>query len=146
MNESALETPREGWLMAAPQRPEHSVSPDRLQRVLMLTRCSVRALTAPIPTPGTCARLALLYGRSFVDTLHERVGEEEDVHSHTDLHRDASYAGGWVRALGVHGQQDSSRLGSVDGSPHYNYNFFGCRADRICCAVNRPTAAATLSV
>ena len=69
--------------------------------------------------------MALLYGRGLVDTLHERVGEEEDIRGRKNLHQDAPYTGGWIRAIGIHGQQDGSRFGSVDGSPQYNYNFFG---------------------
>src|SRR5262249_9423180 len=66
----------------------------------------------PLPTPTTpnfrietslyaaVPSMALLYGRNLLDTLHERVGEEEDER----LRRDPENGKvGWGRVIGVNG-------------------------------------------
>ncbi|MCL2591208.1 MAG: autotransporter outer membrane beta-barrel domain-containing protein [Betaproteobacteria bacterium] len=70
--------------------------------------------------------MALLYGRGLLDTLHERVGEEEDIRGRSDLHQKTPDTGGWGRVFGVHGKQNGDALGIYGPSgPQYSYNFYG---------------------
>jgi len=69
--------------------------------------------------------MALLYGLSQLDTLHERVGEEEDIRGRSDLHQRSPKTGGWGRVSGIHGKQKGHLLGIYKGSPKYEYDFFG---------------------
>jgi autotransporter family porin len=70
--------------------------------------------------------LALQYGHDLLDTLHERVGEEEDIRGRADLNTFAPKTGAWARVFDTHGQRDSNALGiyGKDG-PEYDYDFFG---------------------
>jgi outer membrane autotransporter protein len=93
----------------------------------------------PGPTPGpfphfrvetslyaAIPSMALLYGRTLLDTLHERVGEEDDEHGRTDPGRI-----GWGRMIGMNGvQQGASQgvLSSGTGGPHFDYTFLGLQA------------------
>ena len=67
--------------------------------------------------------MALLYGRNLLDTLHERVGEEDDLRGRTGLHRDAPYTGGWARMIGIQGKQDGDPRGIYGSGPQFNYDF-----------------------
>ena len=69
--------------------------------------------------------MMLLYGRNLLDTLHARVGDEEDIHRRDDLHQYAPTTGGWGRAFGTHGKQDGDALGISGSGPQYDYDFFG---------------------
>jgi outer membrane autotransporter protein len=67
--------------------------------------------------------MMLLYGRNLMDTLHERVGEETDVGV-----VEADNAGdrpdlGWVRVIGLHGQEDGDPLGVYGSGPGFDYTF-----------------------
>ncbi|WP_445218542.1 autotransporter outer membrane beta-barrel domain-containing protein [Bradyrhizobium sp. Pa8] len=66
--------------------------------------------------------MALLYGRNLLDTLHERVGEEEDERSRANPENAKV---GWARMIGVNGTQQGDSLGVLGGSagPHFSYNF-----------------------
>jgi outer membrane autotransporter protein len=79
------------------------------------------SLYAAIPS------MALLYGRNLLDTLHERVGEEEDERLRPDPENGKV---GWGRVIGVNGVQQGDSLGLLGGSggPHYNYTFLGLQA------------------
>jgi outer membrane autotransporter protein len=72
--------------------------------------------------------LALLYGRNLLDTLHERVGDEEDVRGQPDLHQLAPDTGMWGRVIGVTGQQNNDPAGIFGSGPQYKYDFRGLQA------------------
>jgi len=69
--------------------------------------------------------LALIYGRNLLDTLHERVGEEEDIRGRGDLHRDGLATGGWVRLLGTDGSHRGDPLGVYGAGPQFSYGLVG---------------------
>jgi len=69
--------------------------------------------------------IALLYGRSLIGTLHERVGEQEDIRGRSDLHQQTPNTGGWGRIFGAHGKQDGDEHGIFGNGPQYDYDFFG---------------------
>ncbi|MCL2875503.1 MAG: autotransporter outer membrane beta-barrel domain-containing protein [Betaproteobacteria bacterium] len=69
--------------------------------------------------------MALLYGLNVLDTLHERVGDEEDIRGRSDLHQSSPDTGGWGRLIGTHGRQKGGALGIYEDKPKYDYNFLG---------------------
>jgi outer membrane autotransporter protein len=80
------------------------------------------SLYAAIPS------MALLYGRDLLDTLHERVGEEEDERFRADPENAKLW---WGRVIGVNGVQHGDSLGvlgGTSGGPHYDYTFLGLQA------------------
>jgi autotransporter family porin len=74
---------------------------------------------------GALPALALVYGRTMVDTLHERVGEERlnagDPLPKTDETAD-SPSMGWGRVIYRSGKQESDRKNALGNSPEYNYD------------------------
>jgi len=72
--------------------------------------------------------LALLYGRNLLDTLHERVGDEEDIRGRTDLHQSTPNTGMWGRIVGTTGQQNNDSAGIFGAGPQYKYDFLGLQA------------------
>lgn len=74
---------------------------------------------------GALPALALVYGRTMVDTLHERVGEERlnagDPLPKTDQTAD-SPSMGWGRVIYRSGKQESDRKNALGNSPEYNYD------------------------
>lgn len=66
--------------------------------------------------------MTLLYGRNLLDTLHERVGEEEGE----SVRSDRPYLG-WGRIIGVTGKRDSREHIFGEG-PRYAYDFAGIQA------------------
>jgi outer membrane autotransporter protein len=79
------------------------------------------SLYAAIPS------MALLYGRNLLDTLHERVGEEEDQRGRLNPESTRLW---WGRMIGVSGVQQGDRFGVLSGSagPHFEYTFLGLQA------------------
>ena len=69
--------------------------------------------------------IALLYGRDLLDTLHERVGDEEDIRGLTGLYQNAPYTGGWARMIGTGGKQQGDPLGVFGTGPEFSYGFLG---------------------
>jgi autotransporter family porin len=70
--------------------------------------------------------LALQYGHDLLDTLHERVGEEEDIRGRADLNTWTPKTGAWARVFDTHGTQNGDAGGILyGGSPEYDYDFFG---------------------
>lgn len=70
------------------------------------------------------APTALNYGRSLLDTLHERVGEQELLWARPDLDEDRSTVDGmWGRLMYVNGDRDGSDTGILDLGPSYDYVF-----------------------
>ena len=94
--------------------------------------------TTPAP-PGTEANfrqevslyaalppLALLYGRAVVDTLHQRVGEQEQLRGRADLGGSPIGNGAWGRIIGQRGHRDGGcpfKLG-----PTYDFDFAALQA------------------
>jgi autotransporter family porin len=72
------------------------------------------SLYAAIPS------LALLYGRNLMDTLHERVGEEEHLRGSGRSNTLAS--GAWGRIIGQFGQRDGDRIGIFGSGPQFDYS------------------------
>ena len=65
--------------------------------------------------------MALLYGRTLLDTLHERVGDEEaDLRNQPRLNGVAT--GAWGRVIGQHGNNDGDPLGVFGSGPKFDYN------------------------
>jgi outer membrane autotransporter protein len=77
------------------------------------------SLNAALPS------IALLYGRNLMDTLHERVGDEEDIRGAKGLHQDGPNTGGWARVIGTGGKQQGDPLGIFGSGPQYSYGFLG---------------------
>jgi outer membrane autotransporter protein len=74
------------------------------------------SLYAAIPS------MALIYGRNLLDTLHERIGEEEDQRGA------APNPNGWARLIGMHGHREGDLLGIFGSGPTYTYDFAGLQA------------------
>jgi outer membrane autotransporter protein len=77
------------------------------------------SLVAALPAMGA------IYGRTIIDTLHERVGDEELLRQRGDLDPDRSGVNGaWVRSVGHDGKHDGGRQG-IYGSrgPEFDYRF-----------------------
>lgn len=69
--------------------------------------------------------MAAIYGRALLDTLHERVGEEELLRQRGDLRPDRQGVNaGWVRYVGYDGEHDGGRQG-IYGTrgPDFDYRF-----------------------
>ncbi len=64
--------------------------------------------------------MALLYGRTLLDTLHERVGDEENLRNQQRLNGVA--AGAWGRVIGQHGNNEGDPLGVFGSGPKFDYN------------------------
>jgi outer membrane autotransporter protein len=86
---------------------------------------------APIPNYrpevslyAALAPTALNYGRSLLDSLHERVGEQELLRGRTDLNADHTGAQGmWARVIHVDGERDGASNGIYGSGPSYDYQF-----------------------
>lgn len=104
------------------------------------------ALGIPMPAPGTPAAtrpyvayyrpevslytalpsMALNYGRALIGTLHERVGEEEQLR---DLPGDGFGASGaWARVIGQDGQWDAKSGGIYRDGPSFDDNMIAVQA------------------
>ena len=71
--------------------------------------------------------MALMYGRNLLDTLHQRVGEEEDSRVRADPENGKV---GWGRLIGTNGVQEGDSLGVLGGSagPRIAYSFAALQA------------------
>lgn len=70
--------------------------------------------------------MSAMYGRALVDTLHERVGEEELLRQRADLppDDDTGLNGAWVRLLAHDGEREGGSQGIYGrGGPGYDYRF-----------------------
>lgn len=72
--------------------------------------------------------LALLYGRTLMDTLHQRVGEQEHLRGRTDIGNPLYVNGAWGRVIGQHGERDGDRAGIFGGGPKYDFDFLALQA------------------
>ena len=86
----------------------------------------------PDPTPiyrpevslyAAVPSMAAIYGRHIIDTLHERVGEEEQLKGRTDIGEDENFNGAWLRGIGQWGHRDGDARGIYDGAPEFDYRF-----------------------
>ena len=86
----------------------------------------------PDPTPiyrpevslyAAVPSMAAIYGRHIIDTLHERVGEEEQLKGRTDIGEDEKFNGVWLRGIGHWGHRDGDARGVYDGAPEFDYRF-----------------------
>lgn len=75
------------------------------------------------------APTALQYGRTLLDTLHERVGEEALFRGNADLTvpagGGANANGVWTRLIGMRGDRDGDAVGIYGSGPTYHYSFAG---------------------
>ncbi|WP_447759014.1 autotransporter outer membrane beta-barrel domain-containing protein [Pseudomonas moraviensis] len=74
---------------------------------------------------GAVPALALVYGRTMVDTLHERVGEERLNRGEPLPKQDESTLApsmGWGRVIYRSGKQDGDRKTALGNTPEYNYD------------------------
>lgn len=67
--------------------------------------------------------MAAIYGRQLIGTLHERVGEEEQLKGRVDLREKPNFNGAWGRVIGQWGHADGDALGIYRGGPEYDYGF-----------------------
>ena len=67
--------------------------------------------------------LALLYGRTLLDTLHERVGEQEHLRTRSDPSASPYNNGTWGRVIAQHGNRDGDTIGIFGAGPRYEYDF-----------------------
>lgn len=87
--------------------------------------------TPPIPNYrpevsvyAALAPTVLTYGRSLLDSLHERVGEQEQLLGRADVGTgDDALEGLWSRLIYVDGERDGDPIGIYGGGPHYDYRF-----------------------
>ncbi|MBY5543644.1 autotransporter outer membrane beta-barrel domain-containing protein [Rhizobium leguminosarum] len=86
----------------------------------------------PDPTPiyrpevslyAAVPSMAAIYGRHIIDTLHERVGEEEQLKGRTDIGEDENFNGFWLRGIGHWGHRSGDARGVYDGAPEFDYRF-----------------------
>lgn len=77
------------------------------------------SLVAALPAMG------VIYGRTIIDTLHERVGEEQLLRQRNDLDPGRSgMNGAWVRYIGHDGRHDGGRQGIYGArGPDFDYRF-----------------------
>jgi len=67
--------------------------------------------------------MALLYGRTMLDTLHERVGEEEQLRGRADLGGKSMTNGAWGRVIGLTGARDGASSGVLGSEgPKFEYS------------------------
>lgn len=72
--------------------------------------------------------MALLYGRTLMANLHDRVGEEEQLRGRTDLQSGDWANGIWARVVGLDGNFDGNSQGIYGGSPKYDFNIAALQA------------------
>jgi hypothetical protein len=67
--------------------------------------------------------LALLYGRTSPDTLHERVGGEEHLRARGSASPSPYNNGTWGRVIGQHGDRDGDSNGVLGSGPKFDFDF-----------------------
>ncbi|WP_396616113.1 autotransporter outer membrane beta-barrel domain-containing protein [Lysobacter soli] len=78
---------------------------------------------AEVSVYAALAPTALNYGRTLIDTLHERVGEQEQLLSRSELDENGRIDGMWGRLMYVDGERDGARDGIFSHGPGYDYEF-----------------------
>nr|WP_181880879.1 autotransporter-associated beta strand repeat-containing protein [Crenobacter cavernae] len=69
--------------------------------------------------------LALLYGRTLLDTLHERVGDEAQLRRRSARDGDTV---AWGRIIGQRGEVEGSARGIYENGPGFDYRLLGAQA------------------
>ncbi len=69
--------------------------------------------------------MAQVYGRTLIDTLHERVGDEQLLRQRDDLDTDRSgFNGAWLRYVSHDGEHDGGQRGIYgERGPDFDYRF-----------------------
>ena len=80
------------------------------------------SLFAALPAMG------MIYGRTLLDTLHERVGDEEQLRGRTTPGSSSYVNGAWGRIIGQHGNVDGGPWGIYRNGPNYTYDLFALQA------------------
>lgn len=93
------------------------------------------AATAPSYRPETSLyaalpALTLIYGRTLLDTLHERTGGE-------------GQRGQWGRVTVLHGSRDGDALGIFGSGPKYTYDFAAFQAGQDLYRMTAPSGSST---
>ncbi|CAG9171763.1 hypothetical protein LMG32289_02476 [Cupriavidus pampae] len=68
---------------------------------------------------------ALQFGRTLIDSFHERAGEQTMLAGRTDLAPRAGPTGAWGRLIGMRGSRDGAPGGIYSNGPSYDYSFTG---------------------
>ncbi len=93
--------------------------------------------TGPLPAPNyrpevslytALPSMALIYGGTLVDTLHERVGETEQLRGRTDPASGSAVNGAWGRVIAQHGNVDGGPGGIYRDGPNFDYNLYAFQA------------------
>lgn len=85
----------------------------------------IPAIRQEVSLIAAAPAMAQIYGRTIIDTLHERVGDEELLRQRDDLDSDRrGVNGAWMRYIGHDGEHDGGRLGVYgDRGPNFDYRF-----------------------
>lgn len=67
---------------------------------------------------------ATIYGRTLLDTLHERVGDQEQLRGRRQLGLSDTFNGAWGRAISHRGKRDGHPLGIHGGEPANDYRLW----------------------
>ncbi|MFD4837385.1 autotransporter outer membrane beta-barrel domain-containing protein, partial [Achromobacter sp. NPDC058515] len=79
-----------------------------------------------VSTAVATPELALRYGSTFLDTLHERIGEERFLQPSTATGSDSL---AWGRLIGVTGDRNGSNSGILGSrGPDYDYKIYGLQS------------------
>lgn len=106
----------QAWYLRSSEIPGPDPDPNNDNPVAGLALPNYRSETslyAALPS------MALLYGRTLFDTLHERVGEEEDLRGNERVN--AWTSGSWARVIGLRGFQTGDALGIYGSGPKFDY-------------------------
>lgn len=66
--------------------------------------------------------MVLLYGRALMDTLHQRVGEEEQLRCRCQYQSDDLFSGAWIRLINEGGFQRGRNI--FHHGPNFHYHFW----------------------
>jgi outer membrane autotransporter protein len=72
--------------------------------------------------------MLLTLGHTLIGTLHERVGEEEQLRGRADLDQRAFVNGAWGRLIGQHTDREGDDDGIYGHGPSYDVDLFGVQA------------------
>ncbi|WP_243038757.1 autotransporter-associated beta strand repeat-containing protein [Dyella sedimenti] len=68
--------------------------------------------------------MALRYNQSLLDSLHERVGEENQLAGQPGMQQGGFLRGAWFRAIGGSGNVNGDANGIYGDGPKYDYDFY----------------------
>ena len=71
--------------------------------------------------------MGLLYGRTVIDSLHERIGELRKPDPQAAPNR-SFVSGGWARIIGARGNHDGGPGGILRDGPNFDYDIFAFQA------------------